>query len=132
MKIRPRHLMIALIGIVAYLVTFQSDFLEQVMSPAVSYERDVFPVLEKHCIGCHAAGKPGAEATGLLLDSHAAIMRGSEYGPVIDPGSARTSSLYILLTGQDNLTVTMPHGGQPLADGEIDTIRAWIDNGAPE
>ena len=98
----------------------------------VSYKDDVAPILQRHCAECHTAGQQGAEATGLLVDSYESLMKGSEYGPVIDPGSARTSSLYILISGKENLTINMPHGKSPLSAEDIETIRVWIDNGAPD
>ena len=96
----------------------------------VSYADEVAPILETHCIRCHVPGQPGAEATGLLLDSHVGLMEGAHSGPVIKPGNARTSSLYILISASDNLTVNMPHGTDPLDAEEIETIRVWIENGA--
>jgi mono/diheme cytochrome c family protein len=101
-------------------------------SQPVSYAEDVAPILQKHCAECHVAGKEGTEATGLRVDSYAALMKGSQDGPVIKPGKARTSSLYILITAGDHLTVNMPRGREPLSAGEIETLRAWIDEGAPE
>ncbi|MGB5474676.1 MAG: c-type cytochrome domain-containing protein [Gammaproteobacteria bacterium] len=110
----------------------QSQKAEPPQSRQVSYADDVAPILQKHCAECHVAGKPGAEATGLLLDSYASLMKDDRYGPVIHPGSARTSSLYILISSTDNLTISMPHGKAPLSAEEIETIRVWIDNGAVE
>lgn len=98
----------------------------------VTYTADVAPILEKHCAACHKAGQQGTEESGLKLDSYESVMNGSRFGRVVDPGSAKTSSLYILISGREELTVSMPHGKQPLAVEEIDTIRAWIDNGAVE
>jgi mono/diheme cytochrome c family protein len=108
------------------------DKVEQIQFWKVSYADDVEPIMQKHCAVCHVAGQQGAEATGLLLDSYESVMKGSQYGPIIDPGSARTSSLYILISGEANLTVNMPHGKAPLSAEEIETIRAWIDDGAVE
>ena len=42
------------------------------------------------------------------------------------------SSLYILISGKDKLTITMPHTQDPLSDEDIKTIRNWIENGAVE
>lgn len=98
----------------------------------VSYAEDVAPILQKHCAECHLPGLLGAEATGFLVDSYASVMDGSQYGPVIKPGQADTSSLYILLTADENITVHMPHGKDSLPAEEIATIRAWIDSGAPD
>jgi mono/diheme cytochrome c family protein len=98
----------------------------------VTYADDVRPILQKHCIECHVAGQQGARASGLLLDSYASLMKGTSFGPVINPGSSMASSLYILISGKDKLTITMPHGQKPLSDEEIETIRVWIENGAVE
>jgi mono/diheme cytochrome c family protein len=108
------------------------DKVEQVQLQKVTYADDVGPIMQKHCVECHVAGQQGAEATGLLIDSYESIMKGTRFGPVIDPGSAVTSSLYILVSGKDKLTLTMPHGTDPLSAEEIETIRAWIENGAVE
>lgn len=98
----------------------------------VTYVDDVSPILQTHCIACHVPGQQGAEASGLLLDSYESIMAGSGFGPVVEPGSAMTSSLYILMSGKERLTVSMPHGKDTLGAEEIETIRLWIDGGALE
>jgi hypothetical protein len=108
------------------------DKVEQPQIDKVTYADDVGPILQVRCVECHVAGQPGANASGLLMDSYASLMQGSRFGPVIDPGSAMTSSLYILVSGKDRLTITMPHGKDPLSDEEIETIRVWIQNGAIE
>ncbi|NNJ94047.1 MAG: hypothetical protein HKP57_04825 [Halobacteria archaeon] len=96
----------------------------------VSYADEVGPILQKHCGECHTSGQQGATATGFVVDSHETLMEGTQYGPVIDPGSAKTSTLYNLVSGKGNLTVNMPHGKDPLSADEIETIRLWIENGA--
>lgn len=131
---------IACLGIVTLLAACdrpagtQAPAQEATAAPAaiVSYAEDVAPILQKHCAECHLPGLPGAEATGFLVDTYASLMDGSQYGPVIKPGQAETSSLYILLTADEHITVHMPHGREPLPAEEIETIRAWIDSGAPD
>ncbi|MDH5515541.1 MAG: hypothetical protein OEY45_10325 [Gammaproteobacteria bacterium] len=98
----------------------------------ISFADDVAPIIQKHCAECHAAGLPGAMATGFVTDTYQSIMNGTLSGQIVNPGSARTSSLYILVSGKDNLAVTMPHGKKPLETGDIEIIRAWIDSGALE
>jgi len=98
----------------------------------VTYADDVDPILQKHCAECHVAGQQGAEASGFLIDSYESVMQDTRFGPVINPGSATTSSLYIMVAGKGNLTITMPHDRDPLSAEEIETIRAWIENGAVE
>jgi len=98
----------------------------------VTYSNDVEPILRSHCVECHTNGNMGAVESGLLIDSYQSLMNGSRLGPVVKPGSALTSSLYILISGKDELTVNMPHGKAPLSDEDIETIRLWIDSGAAE
>jgi len=98
----------------------------------VTYVDDVGPILQAQCAGCHSAGKKAAVETGFLVDSYASVMRATRFGPVIIPGSAITSSLYNLISGDTRLVVTMPHGKPSLSAEEIETIRVWIDNGAVE
>ena len=105
---------------------------EQAQPRNITYADDVAHNIQNHCAGCHSAGQPGAMATGIVTDSYQSIMNGTLSGAIVNPGSARTSSLYIMISGKENLAVTMPHGKEPLETGEIETIRAWIDNGAVE
>ena len=108
------------------------DKAEQPQFQKVTYANDVEPIIQKHCAVCHVTGKQGARESGLLMDSYESLMKGTPFGQVINPGSAMSSSLYILVSGKDRLTVTMPHGKKPLSDEEIETIRVWIENGALE
>jgi hypothetical protein len=51
----------------------------------------------------------------------------------IEPGDPGRSYLYLKITGDNSITgVRMPNGGPPLSAAEIETIRIWIENGAPE
>jgi hypothetical protein len=122
----------ALLVIAAYLAACDNPASEQPPMRKLTYADDVEPILQKHCAECHESGKQGAAATGFRVDSYASVMQDTRTGPVIDPGSPMTSSLYILVSGKDKLTVTMPHGRQPLGAEEIETIRVWIENGAVE
>jgi mono/diheme cytochrome c family protein len=111
---------------------FSCDKAEQPQFQKVTYANDVEPIIQKHCAECHVTGQQGARESGLLMDSYESLMKGTPFGQVINPGSAMSSSLYILVSGKDRLTVTMPHGKKPLSDEEIETIRVWIENGAVE
>ncbi|HEX4277250.1 MAG TPA: DUF1592 domain-containing protein [Bryobacteraceae bacterium] len=92
-------------------------------SPAakVDFKKDVLPIFTQNCTVCHS----GEDAVaGLHLDTGAAILKGSDSGKVITPGSAAKSALVTRITEK-----TMPPGG-PLSDKEIATITAWVDQGA--
>jgi hypothetical protein len=94
------------------------------------YTADVRPILDKRCAECHMPDMEGAQKSGFQIDSYASIMKGTKFGPVIVPGSADSSTLYILVAGKADPKINMPHGKESLSASEIDTIRRWIDQGA--
>jgi hypothetical protein len=94
--------------------------------PAVDFERDVLPIIEASCIGCHSGTVAGGE---LRLDAREAMLAGGASGPAIVPGRGAESLLVQRVLGQGGKP-RMPLGGKRLADGQIATLRAWIDQGA--
>lgn len=98
----------------------------------VSYKADVAPILANNCGECHNPGGAGAVATGLVMDNHANLMKGTKYGPVVIPGSSISSTLYLLVAGKADPSIKMPHGKQPLTAAQIATIETWIEQGAKE
>jgi hypothetical protein len=96
----------------------------------VTYTADVEPIIQQNCLECHVTGQEGAEKSGYLMDSYEGVMKGTRYGPVIVPDSSESSSLYLLIAGQADPSIQMPHGKAPLSDEQVETIRLWIDKGA--
>lgn len=88
----------------------------------VSFATEILPLLESRCVNCH-----GGERTqeGLDMKTHAAIMAGSENGPVVTPGDAANSTLaQMLLEGK------MPKRGPKLTPAQVQLIVDWINQGA--
>src|SRR6476620_7502209 len=54
-------------------------------SHEVEYERDVRPIFQEKCYGCHG---PALQMNGLRLDDRSAALAGSYSGPVIRPGKS--------------------------------------------
>jgi len=98
----------------------------------VSYSRDVRPILDKHCLECHAPGQKGKEASGFDLTSYDTLMKGGKFGPLIKPGDAFTSALNMLVEGRVDKSIRMPHGRQKLSDRELETLRLWVNQGAKD
>jgi hypothetical protein len=48
------------------------------------------------------------------------------------PGKADSSYLYLKTVGADIVEARMPKDRAPLGPAEIDSLRAWIEKGAPE
>lgn len=91
---------------------------------SVSFARDVLPLLRVRCERCHGSSR--AEE-GFVISGYSQIMAGSNNGPVITPGSSATSLLVELIVSGE-----MPRRSPRLPDSEIEIIRAWIDEGAPD
>jgi uncharacterized membrane protein len=96
----------------------------------VSYAKEVQPILTKNCSECHAPGQQGFTASGLDTTSHAALMKGGQFGALVKPGDAFTSALNMLVEGRVDKSIQMPHGRKKLADDEIAVLKAWVNEGA--
>jgi mono/diheme cytochrome c family protein len=92
----------------------------------VDFDRDVKPILAKHCVSCHGADK---QKSSLRLDRRTDALSGGDGGAVIVPGKAADSRL-IKLVSDDNPDTRMPPKGPRLTAAEIVTLQQWINEGA--
>jgi len=92
----------------------------------VSFQRDIQPIFEKYCVGCHGEG---VQSNGLRLDSKQPAFAGGTSGSPIKPGNAAESALFRRVAGIGDLA-RMPFRSKPLDAAQIALIRAWIDQGA--
>ena len=90
----------------------------------VSFHRDVMPVLRINCVACH---KPGKLKGGLDLTTAAALLAGTDAGPVIKPGYPEASRLIETIHGDEP---EMPQESEPLLPAEVELIRRWVAQGA--
>jgi len=86
----------------------------------VDFVRDIQPIFQAHCSGCHGAQKMLGQ---LRLDNKQLAAR------VITPGDARASRLLRRILGEGG-EPRMPKGGEALSSAQIEVIRRWIDEGA--
>lgn len=116
---------LALLAALAVLPTAQTA---EPADEAVSYDRDVRPILSDRCFKCHG---PAAEtvAAGLRLDIESEAKKG---GRAILAGHPE-KSLIISRTEEENAEMRMPpaNAGKPrLNKAELDILRRWIEQGA--
>jgi len=99
------------------------------VSEPVDFTREVLPILKRRCFQCHGPRRQEAE---LRLDLRSGLFGGpdAEFAPVV-PGSSARSDLIALITLDADDPDRMPKTGAPLEASEIETLRAWIDQGAP-
>jgi hypothetical protein len=94
---------------------------------AVSFETEVKPIFEKHCVECHGPKKQKSEFR--LDDREVALHGGESHAPNILPGKAAESPLLKFVTTADRDT-RMPPKGERLNATEVDTLKRWIAEGA--
>jgi WD40 repeat protein len=92
---------------------------------AVSYLRDIVPLLRDNCLPCHSSE---TKQGGLVMDSYESLMKGGKNGAAILPGKSAESRLVLMLRGK--IQPQMPFGNV-LPPAQIETIARWIDAGAP-
>jgi WD40 repeat protein/mono/diheme cytochrome c family protein len=94
---------------------------------AVSYARDIEPILRTNCQGCHQPAK--AQGDFAMVD-FADLLKAGESGDIaVVPGKTEESHLLAQITPV-NGTAAMPKKGNPLNEAEIELIRRWIAEGA--
>ncbi|MBL6705103.1 MAG: hypothetical protein ISQ06_03260 [Planctomycetaceae bacterium] len=98
----------------------------------VGFDRDVYPLLEKRCNGCHHAEEAGG---GLDLTRLSTMLRGGDdLGPAIVPGKPDESPLIKVLhnnvADKGGGEYFMPKDGDPLTAHEIALLKNWISQGA--
>ncbi|MBM3319999.1 MAG: hypothetical protein FJY73_04920 [Candidatus Eisenbacteria bacterium] len=101
-------------------------------APAVSYREDVQPIWNANCAGCHGTsggltlvgGNSRSALVGVVSVGYAPEVR-------VVPGDPGRSVLYQKLLGNPDFGQRMPAGGA-LGGEDLETIRAWIAEGAAD
>lgn len=93
----------------------------------VGFNRDVRPILNRRCLACH--GGVRTEGGFSLLFPEEALDTTASGRYAIVPGDPGRSELIRRITHVDP-DERMPPEGDPLAPGEVETLRRWIAQGA--
>ncbi|MCH2113790.1 MAG: DUF1549 domain-containing protein [Pirellulales bacterium] len=98
-------------------------------SVPVSFYRQVRPILQARCQGCHQPAKAGG---GYVMMSVEAMLRQGDSDLVgVVPGDPAASHLIAQITPEDG-TAAMPQEGDPLTEAQIALIARWIGEGADD
>jgi len=96
----------------------------------VSYYRQVRPIFQQHCQGCH---QPAKDQGGFVMTDHASLLKpGNSNKPGVVAGHPETSLLFQQVTSQAGKPPAMPKGKDPLIDHDVNLIRRWIAQGAKD
>ncbi|MEZ6017433.1 MAG: hypothetical protein R3F49_20130 [Planctomycetota bacterium] len=97
---------------------------------AVSYWREVRPLLAARCAGCH---QPARALGGHVLTEHRRLLAAAEDdGPLVYAGRPDDSALLEVVLGFEGAPPSMPKGSAPLTDAEVSLLRRWIAAGAQD
>lgn len=92
---------------------------------AVDFAHQVVPVLKERCAKCHMGD---AKKGSFSMNTREELLKGSENGPVVEPGKAEGSVLIEALLCDDK-TERMPPKGDRLTGDQVTVIRTWINEG---
>jgi hypothetical protein len=100
---------------------------EPAAKPKVTFDKDIRPILRKHCVSCHNPDRARGE---LDLSAYASVMVGGQSGKAAIAGKPDESPLY--LNPSHLADPKMPPGKPKIAQRELDLIRDWIAGGLVE
>ena len=96
----------------------------------VSYYKEIRPILQQHCLGCHQPAKAGG---GYVMALHSELFQPGNTGkPPIVKGKPNESLLVKQIVSQNGKPPAMPKDKEPLPDFQVKTIQRWIREGAAD
>jgi hypothetical protein len=111
---------------------------EVAWNDTISFSEDVFPIIQKNCLPCHA--EDNFNPSELSLDSYDLLMDGGRHGDAVVPEKPDESPLVQKLLPDPPFGDRMPldmrkkrgkkPGVKPLTEEEIQCIATWIQQGA--
>ncbi len=124
----PTILVTVLMGTVAGKAQAKQQPQPEGASPAeVSFFKDIRPILQRECTGCH---QPAKDKGGYVMTRFESFIKGGKSGdPAVVPGHPEQSLLLELITPLDG-EAEMPPERAPLHESEIAMVRRWIEAGA--
>ncbi|MBY0458321.1 MAG: hypothetical protein K2V38_13350 [Gemmataceae bacterium] len=96
----------------------------------MSYYKDVRPIFQQHCNGCHQPAKP---LGGYIMTTHADLFKAGEREKVgVVAGKPDQSYLIQQIRVHDGGKAEMPKNRDPLSAAQIKLIADWISQGATD
>jgi WD40 repeat protein len=118
----------ALVGLVAFALPVVA--LAEDPSAKVSYYKDIRPILQQNCNGCHQPAKP---LGGYVTTDHTSLLKPGEREKAgVVAGKPEKSYLVEQIKVHDNGKAEMPKNRDPLNVIQIKTITDWIAQGATD
>src|SRR5262245_30629440 len=96
----------------------------------VSYYKDVRPIFQQHCQGCHQPAK--AQGDFVMTDFAELFKKSGKDNPGVVKGDPEKSEIFKQITPRDGKPPRMPQQKEPLSDREVKLIKRWIQGGAAD
>jgi WD40 repeat protein/mono/diheme cytochrome c family protein len=96
----------------------------------VSFDREIRPIFQGHCIGCHQPAK--AKGGYVMMSRESILAAGESKQPAVVAGDPDKSQLVKMITPDAKGEAEMPKDKKPLSKVEIDLIRRWVAEGAAD
>lgn len=138
MKIRPILIPIAVLICTSIGITASGGDNKQHDDKDLSFKQDVFPVIKKYCLPCHA--EESLNPSELSLDSYALLKDGGKHGSPIVVGKPEESILIQKLNDTPPFGDRMPlarrrksqEPPKKLTEEEFKILTDWIKQGAKD
>jgi hypothetical protein len=102
-----------------------------VPAPAISFDRQIRPILSENCFQCHGPDEKTRKA-GLRLDTRAGLMGKGDIRSIVAPGKLDDSELIVRILAADDQGHMPPQKtGKKLSPAQIDLLKRWVKEGAP-
>src|SRR5262249_30497443 len=103
---------------------------KDVVLETISYYKDVRPIIQQHCQGCH---QPAVAKGGYVMTSYADLFNKTDNDVAgIMPGNLTQSEVYQQIIPQKDKRPAMPRGKEVLSDREVAIVKKWIEQGAKD
>ena len=104
-------------------------------APPVDYHRDIRPIFERSCTGCHGSDLDKIKGDFNIDKRESFLAGGQSFNPVAIIGEAAESDLIWMVTDQFEDLEMPPLSKREeypaLSSDEVELLKAWIDQGLP-
>jgi uncharacterized membrane protein len=117
------------IAVIVFAASASSQEKKSAKKPPVSFSKDVFPIIQKRCLPCHASDSENPSE--LFMESFPDLMKGGKHGKPIVPKNGDGSILVQKIKPNPPFGEQMPlMTKKKLTDEEVELFKMWINQGA--
>ena len=99
------------------------------ISEEINFSRDIRPILNANCTGCHGGVKMNGDVSFIYREQ--VIAKGKSGKPTVVPGDPDGSEMLTrILSSDPDEVMPPPDHGKPLKPDEVELIQKWIAEGA--